>query len=76
MTYRECAIVEAYTGICMLTGNNVKYEYRYLEELLGRPVQTYELANKKMQEIITNKSKPDFIKLCQTAVEGDDWPDE
>lgn len=67
MTYRECAIVEAYTGYCMLTGDKRQYIYQYLEELLGRPVFTHELANHKMQEVIHNKSKPDFMNLCATA---------
>lgn len=69
MTYRECAIVEAYTGYCMLTGDDTKYFYEYLEKLLGRPVFTHELANPKMHEAIHNKSKPDFMNLCATATE-------
>ncbi len=69
MTIRECAIVEAYTGYCMLSGDNTKYAYQYLEELLGRPVLTHELASEKMQSIIHQKSKPDFMKLCATAKE-------
>ena len=33
MTFRECAIVTAYTGIIMLTEDKIKYFYQYLEEL-------------------------------------------
>lgn len=69
MTFRECAIVEAYTGYCMLTGDKTKYVYEYLQELLGRPVWTHELANPKMQSIIHEKSKPDFMNLCARATE-------
>lgn len=69
MTFRECAIVEAYTGYCMLTGVNTKYVYQYLEELMGRPVYTHELANPKMRDAIHNKSKPDFMSLCANATE-------
>ena len=29
MTVRECAIIEAFTGVCMLTGNKRKYFYEY-----------------------------------------------
>lgn len=69
MTIRECAIVEAYTGYCMLTEDRKNDAYKYLGELLGRPVQTWELATEKMQKIIHEKSKPDFINLCATATE-------
>lgn len=69
MTINECAIVEAYTGYCMLAGDKQKYEYQYLEKLLGRPVYTHELASEKMQKIIHEKSKPDFMNLCATATE-------
>lgn len=69
MTYRECAIVEAYTGYCMLAGDKIKYAYEYIEEIMGRPVLTHELANPKMQEAIHNKSKPDFMNLCATSTE-------
>ncbi len=67
MTLRECAIVEAYTGYSMLTHDKAEYMFDYLEELLGRPVLPNELGNKRMQEIIHGKSKPDFINLCMTA---------
>ena len=69
MTFRECAIVEAYTGYCMLAGENEKYATKYIEEILGRPVHVHEMDNPKMQEIIHNKSKPDFMNLCATATE-------
>ena len=71
MTYRECAIVEAYTGFCMLTGKERKYLYEYLEEIMGRPVYTHELAVDDVCKEIRNKSKPDFLELCATAKEDD-----
>ena len=42
MTNRECAIVMAYTGITMLSGDNLKYFYDYVSEILGEPVFTHE----------------------------------
>lgn len=67
MTKRECAIVEAYTGICMLSGDDIDIFYKYLEEKLGRRVYTHELATKEMQHKIKEASKEDFINLCKKA---------
>jgi hypothetical protein len=44
MTDRERAIVMAYTGYVMLVGNKLCEFYKYLEEILGRPIMTHELA--------------------------------
>ena len=59
MTKREAAIIELYTGICMLTGDDRKYVYAYARELIGRPILTHELSDEMLKE----KSKADFIKL-------------
>jgi hypothetical protein len=67
MTLHECAIVEAYTGVCMLTGDRQRYVYEYVSELLGRPVYTHELGI--LAEKIKELAKPDFIKLCKEAIE-------
>lgn len=64
MTDRERAIVMAYTGVCMLGGRSLLVFYEYLEEIMGRPVWTHELANKSVEEEIKAKSKADFIALC------------
>lgn len=67
MTLRECAIVEAYTGICMLTGDNRKYIYKYAEEKLGHPVYTHYFASETFQMQLKEKSKHDFLDLCRNA---------
>ena len=67
MTKRECAIVMAYTGICMLTGENFSIFHEYIEEKLGRPVHTHELP--ELEEEIKEKSKDDFLNLCRTATD-------
>lgn len=64
MKDREKAIIMAYTGTCMLTGDKFEIFHEYVEELMGRPVLTHELANKKVQDEIKEKSKADFMKLC------------
>lgn len=64
MTDREKAIVMAYTGTCMLTGDKIGIFYIYLEEILGRPIHTIELANKSVWNEIQEKSKADFLAIC------------
>ena len=45
MTDYERAVVMAYTGYAMLTGEKLKYFYEYLSEIMKRPVYTHELAD-------------------------------
>lgn len=67
MNKRECAIVEAYTGICMLAGTERKYFYEYLQEKFNRPVYTHELADKSFQDEVKEAAAKDFINLCRNA---------
>ena len=67
MTKRECAIVMAYTGVCMLAGENFSIFHKYIEERLGRPVYTHELP--ELEEEIKEKTERDFLKLCKTATD-------
>lgn len=62
MTNRERAIVMAYTGVCMLAGDNLSEFYKYLEELFDGPVYTHELLY--LEDTIKEKSRNDFLKLC------------
>jgi len=65
MTDHEKAIVSAYTGITMLTGEKFSIFHKYIEDICGRPIWTHELANEKVVNEIKEKSKPDFIRLCE-----------
>lgn len=65
MTKRECAIVMAYTGTCMLTGDKLQYFYQYLEEIMGRPIYTHELL--ELEKEIHQRSYDDFMNLCRNA---------
>lgn len=65
MTTRECAIVMAHTGICMLEGESFDEFYKYLHELFGRPVYTHEILF--IADEIKERSREDFIKLCKEA---------
>lgn len=69
MTVRECAIVEAYTGIVMLSGDKRKYIYQYAEEKLGYPVYTHYWASKAFNEELKQKAHDDFVNLCRNSVE-------
>ena len=63
MTKHEAAVIETYTGICMLTGDDRKYVNRYEENLLGFPILTHEFL--KYADKLKELSKPDFIKICR-----------
>ena len=65
MTDKEKAIVMAYTGVAMLTGDKFSIFQKYIEDLLNRPVFTHELASEEVWNEIKKKSKDDFLKLCR-----------
>ena len=62
MTKREKQIVSAYTGVLMCDLDDL---YEYIQELLGRPVWTHELADHDVQETIKEKSKAEFLEICR-----------
>lgn len=64
MNDRERAIVMAYTGCAMLTGDKFGIFHEYIEEKLGRPVFTHELAYDDVVALIKEKAREDFIGLC------------
>lgn len=70
MTKRECAVIMAYTGTVMLTGDDLKYFYDYIAELMGRPVYTHEIHARA--DDLKEKAKPDFIRLCREAAADDE----
>ena len=69
MTDREKAVVMAYTGVSMLTGDKFDIFHEYIEKICGRPIWTHELAVKAVWDEIKEKSKPDFIQLCRETTE-------
>lgn len=62
MTKQEKIIVSAYTCYLMCDFSDL---HKYIEEKLGRPVWTHELANEDVHELIREKTRDDFVKLCQ-----------
>lgn len=63
MTKHEAVIIETYTGVVMLTGDNRKYVYEHAEKLLGFPIWTHEFTEyaDKLKEL----SKPNFVEICK-----------
>lgn len=74
MTKQECAIVTAYTEISMLRGDDLKYLYRYLSEIIGRPVFSHEIPD--VCELFRDRIKADFIALCRNASDDTARDDE
>lgn len=62
MTDKEKAVVMAYTGACMLTGDKFRIFHKYVEDIIGRPIMTHEIA--LLKDVIKEKAKDDFIELC------------
>ena len=67
MSCRECAIVMAYTGVCMLEGKRIDYFYAYLEEIFGRKIYSHAIPS--LADEIKKKSEQDFFQLCAEAKE-------
>lgn len=65
MTDREKAIVMAYTGYTMLSGDKLCIYYKYVQEKLGRSVMTHELAYQEVQDAIKETAKEDFIAIAK-----------
>lgn len=66
MTKEEKIIVSAYTGVCMCDFNDV---HEYIEKKFGRPVWTHELASSVIWEEIREKTKEDFLRICNAEKE-------
>lgn len=71
MTDREKAIVEAYTGKCMLVGDKRNIFYEYVDKIMGRPIYTHEFAYEYIQKELEEKSRDDFVKLCEETTLND-----
>ena len=65
MTDKEKAVVMAFTGVTMLTGDKFSIFHKYIEDILERPVWSHELADSRVWEEIKEKSKSDFLALCR-----------
>jgi len=64
MTLKERVIVETLTGYCMTRGQERDELFKYMGELLGRPVFAHELGIEEIQKQLKEKALPDFRALC------------
>lgn len=64
LTRREAAIITAYTGIAI---GNFGDAHLYMEEAMGRPIWTHEMARPEVWEAIKEAAKADFLAI---EVEG------
>ena len=62
MTKEEKLIVSAFTGVLMTDFSSL---HKFIEEKLGRPVWTHELANKSVWDEIKGAVSKDFMELCK-----------
>ena len=60
MNKKEAAIVSAYTGILI---GSFDEAHKYMQEIMGRPLYTHELAFEEIVEEIKKKSWNDFINI-------------
>lgn len=70
MTKREAAVVMAYTGVCMLEGEDMNLFYEYLAKLFGRPAYTHELL--KLEPEIKKRARKDFLNICRNLRDEED----
>jgi Mg2+ and Co2+ transporter CorA len=74
MTDREKAIIMAHTGVVMLRGDKFRIFHNYVENILDKPIWTHELA--QLVDEIREKSRNDFIKLCEESTRECDSCDD
>jgi len=60
ITKREAAIISAYTNYLLGEFSDM---HEYIEEIMGRPVYTHEMAIKPIVDEIQEKSRADFMTL-------------
>lgn len=54
-----------------LTGDKFSIFHKYIQDILGRPVWTHELADSRVWEEIKEKSRNDFLTLCREETKDD-----
>jgi len=61
MTKYEGAVLSAFTG--RMIGSFSEF-HKYAEKIMERPIFTHEFASKQLEAEIKEKSKQDFLKIC------------
>ena len=63
MNSRAGAIISAHTGVLCCEFSSF---HKYIEEIMGGPIFTHQLADRALTDEIKDKSKDDFIKLIES----------
>lgn len=63
MKHNEAVLISAYTGF--LLTQDFSDVHKFCEELLGRPIQTYEFASGSLQKEIREKCKPMIVDMIK-----------
>ncbi len=58
---RAAAIISAFTGF--LASESFSDLHEYIEEVMGRPVMTHEMASKTFATELRERSKDDFLEV-------------
>jgi len=64
LTKEQAAWIGAYTGICF---GNFSDVHQKVEEVLGRPVFTHELADKEIWQSVRDKMKSEIKLIAYTG---------
>lgn len=63
LTREQAAIIGAYTGVTCGPFSDI---HEKIEQLLGRPVWTHEMASKELWAKVRDAAKPEFLRICAT----------
>ena len=69
MNIKEATIISAYTGISFGSSVNSAL-HLYIEEKLGHPLFTHELANEGLWSALKKASRQDFMDLIKKIEES------
>ena len=72
MTDREKTVVTAHTGVVMLPEDKLHLFFDYLEEIMGKRISIYDLQFKEISDQIKERSKPEFLEICNREEESND----
>ena len=61
LTKRQAVVISVYTGT---TACDFEFIHEYIEELMGRPVFTHELAGDEINEELKKRSRGEFLSIC------------
>ena len=72
MTDREKTVVTAHTGVVMLPEGKLHLFFDYLEEIMGKRISIYDLQFKEISDQIKERSKAEFLEICNREEESND----